>query len=190
MDAGPGEITEILKDVSADSPGAVDRLLEVVGDQLRRRADHKLAELPPWRTLDPTDLVNELYVRLFGEGRTTDWENRRHFFMTASRAMRDIIVERARRATTLKRGGAMNRVPLQEDNIAAEDPAHVIVIHETLLVLDRIRPRAVQVVQLRYFAGMTEEEAARIMGVSKATVKREFALARGWLREKLVTPDD
>lgn len=179
-----GEITRILSEVRAKTPGAVDTLIETVRDDLRSRAERQLSHAPPWRTLDPTALVHEVYLRLFG-GETQQWEDRGHFFMAASRAMHDVLVERARRATRLKRGGDHQRVPLTDDMGAERDAATALELDELLSRLEELSPRRADIVRMRFYAGLTESEIAQYLGVSGPTIRREWAKARAWLIVKL-----
>lgn len=179
-----GEVTRLLHEVCEKTPGAVDQLVEVVRDELRRRAEHHLAGAPPWRTLNPTDLVHETYLRLFHAG-DPSWQDRGHFFMAASRAMHDIIVERARRAEAKKRGGGWQRVPLQAAHSTETEPVDPLALDEALTMLEDRWPRRAHIVRLRFYGGLTEQEIANALQSSPATIRREWASAKAWLLSKL-----
>ncbi len=186
MEGDGGEITRVLRQVADRSPGAVDELLALVLDDLRAQARARLSQMPPWRTLSPTALVNESFVRIFGRGTTPSWNDRKHFFLTASRAMHDIIVERARAATRLKRGGGRRRVPLDDAELTAHDEAtQFLDLSEALARLEAERPRCADVVRLRFFAGLSESEIASTLEISPATVRREWRVGKGWLLLRL-----
>lgn len=181
-----GDVTGLLKKISGGEAGARDRLLTLVYDELRRIARNRMASVPPSETLQPTALVNEAYIRLFGKEATPTWENRRHFFWAAARAMHDILVEKARRHTTLKRGGDRLRIALDDDVAAIEaEASDLLCLSEALEALAGEAPRAAEVVQLRFFVGLTHEEAARVMDVSSATARREWAFAKAWLHKRV-----
>lgn len=178
-------VTDLLVALQAGKPGALDALIPVVYDHLRAMAAAHLARDRATPTLQPTALVHELYFKLVDQ-RNATYENRVHFFATASILMRRLIVDHARRQGAAKRGGD-NVTPL-DDGIDAsfEDrPAEVVRVHEALEALERVDPRQARVVELRFFGGLTNEETAEILGISPATVKREWAMARAWLHTEL-----
>lgn len=177
-------MTRLLHEVEARAPGAVERLVELVREELRRRAEIRLANSPPWRTLSPTDLVHEAYIRLF-HGGDPSWRDRGHFYMAASRAMHDIIVERARRAKAKKRGGDGRRVPMRPDQIVESKPVDPLELDEALAMLEARWPRRADIVRMRFYAGLTEQEIANALRVSPATVRREAGAAKAWLLSKL-----
>ncbi len=149
-----------------------------------------MARLPPGETLQPTALVHEAYLRLLGK---TDLrlEGRRHFFFAAARAMRDIMVERARRKAGPKRGGGRLRVELKEGTAASEPPPEdLLALNQALSDLEKEDPLKAQIVNLRYFAGMSAEEAAQVVGVSERTLHRHWRFIKAWLRRRLGAPDD
>jgi RNA polymerase sigma factor (TIGR02999 family) len=186
VDGDGGEITRILRQVADRSPGAVDELLALVLDDLRAQARARLSQLPPWRTLSPTALVNEAFVRLFGREGTPSWNDRKHFFLAASRAMHDIIVERARAATRLKRGGGRQRISLNDAEPTTHDEAtQFLDLSDALSRLEAERPRCADIVRLRFFAGLSEAEIATTLEVSPATVRREWRVGKGWLLMRL-----
>lgn len=162
-------------------------LLPLVYDELRKLAEARLAKTPPGNTLQPTALVHEAYLRLIGSG-DPGWDGRNHFFGAAAQAMRDILVEQARRKSRIKRGGDRKRVPLEGiDSDAPVDarPEEVLAVNDSLEALEAEDPRAAQVVVLRYFGGLSEPEAAAILGVSESTVTREWRYARSWLFRRM-----
>jgi len=176
-----GEITAALAAIRGGDETAVPRLLPLVYEELRRVARRMMAREPPGQTLQPTALVHEAYLRLFGNG-PTSWENRAHFFVAAATAMRRILVERARRRRAERHGGQKRRVTLDEGAVPADPPAtDLLALDDALGRLEAEDERAGRVVHLRYFAGLGIEETAELMGVSTATVSREWTYARAWL---------
>ncbi|HUE88250.1 MAG TPA: sigma-70 family RNA polymerase sigma factor, partial [Vicinamibacterales bacterium] len=181
-----GELTQILNAVTAGDEQASARLLPLVYNELRALARARMAHERPGHTLQPTALVHEASLRLFGS-MTPRWENRAHFFGAAAEAMRRILIERARRQARVKRGGRQQRVPLTE--IAGEQPLDA----EQLLSLDRALDRLeardaamAQVVKLRFFAGLTVDETAAALDVAPRTVDRHWTAARAWLHHELM----
>ena len=187
-------VTEVLAAAREGSPQAAAKLLPLVYTELRRQAEIQLARVPPGQTLQPTALVHEAYLRLVGDA-DPGWENRRHFFAAAANAMRNILVEQARRKAAIKRGGGRQRVELDDATMAIEPPTeNILAINEALKKLERRDPRAGQVVTLRFFVGLTEEETAKVLDISPRTVRREWAYARAYLHRELTgdisQPDD
>jgi RNA polymerase sigma factor (TIGR02999 family) len=183
-----GNVTAILRAAQAGDPDAIARLLPLVYDELRRLARARMAQLPPGQTLQPTALVHEAYLRLMGkEG--LQLEDRRHFFFVAGRAMRDILVEQARRKAGPRRGGGRRRVDLQENVAAIDAPvADVLALNEALAELEKEDPLKAQIVNLRYFAGMTAAEAAQVLGMSERTLHRHWRFIKAWLLARLGAP--
>lgn len=180
-------ITNILGAAAAGDEEASATLLPLVYDELRKLAEARLAKTPPGNTLQPTALVHEAYLRLIGSG-DPGWDGRNHFFGAAAQAMRDILVEQARRKSRIKRGGDRKRVSLEGiDSDAPVDarPEEVLAVNDSLTALEAEDPRAAQVVVLRYFGGLSESEAAAILGVSESTVTREWRYARSWLFRRM-----
>lgn len=179
------EVTQLLA-LARDGDGvASNRLWDVVHQELRAIAGQQMAGEHAAKTLQATALVHEAYLRLFGSNQI-DWANRQHFFATAAKVMRQICVDDARRRRTLKRGGGNRPVPLEDGPpVLGPDPAIVLDVHEALELLEKDDPKKAQIVTLRYFAGLNEEEAAEVMGLSRRTVQLEWRVARAWLHRRL-----
>jgi RNA polymerase sigma factor (TIGR02999 family) len=185
VDDGAGNVTAILRAARAGNREAADRLLPLVYAELRKLAKARLARQPPGSTLQPTALVNEAYLRLIGKA-NLHLESRRHFFFAAARAMRDILVEQARGKARARRGGGRRRVELDEASAAVgPPPEHVLAVHEALADLEKEDPLKAQIVNLRYFAGMTADEAARVLGLSESTLHRQWRFTSAWLKRRL-----
>ena len=181
----PEPITELLRRASAGDREAEHDLLERVYPDLHAMARGQFRFERPEHTLQPTALVNEVYLKLMGES-AVDWKNRAHFFAMASRAMRQILTDHARRSCAGKRGGGAHHVSLDEcAPISQEQCADLLVLDEALRALEDVKPRLARVVVCRYFGDMTEEEIAEALGVSTRTVKRDWEFARAWLRDWL-----
>lgn len=179
------EITQILDALAHGDPQAAGQLLLLIYDELRRLAARKLAQEMPDQTLCATDLVHEVYLRLVG-GEAHGWEGRAHFFAAAAEAMRRILVEQARRKHSKKHGGELIRVALP-DEIADPQPRRedLLVLNEALDRLERHDSQAAALVKLRYFAGLSHQEAAESLGISRGVADRLWALARAWLHREL-----
>ena len=178
-------MTLMLQAASRGDEKAAEELLPAVYDELRRLAESWMAREPPGRTLQATALVHEAYLRLLG-GEDPGWESRRHFFFAVSRAMRQILVEQARRKASLKRGGGRRRVAADDRVLAIEEPVEdMLALDDALDRLEREDPSKIQIVHLRFFAGLTAQETARIMGVSLSTVEREWRYIRARLYKEL-----
>ena len=170
-------------------PQAADKLLPLVYDELRRVAAAQLAQERPGQTLQATALVHEAYLRLVGGG-DSSWENRRHFFAAAAEAMRRILVERARRKKRVRHGGGHCRVDLDADEMPIEIPAvDLLALDEALDRWAAEDPQKAELVKLRFFAGLGEQEAAEVLGISRATAARHWAYARAWLFDRLRDDD-
>jgi RNA polymerase sigma factor (TIGR02999 family) len=181
-------VTAILRAAQAGDRDAAAQLLPLVYDELRKLAQARMARLPPGQTLQPTALVHEAYLRLLGK-QDQRMESRRHFFFAAARAMRDILVEQARSKAGPRRGGDRQRVELREDAVAVEPPvADVLALHEALNELEKEDPLKAQIVNLRYFAGMTVPEAADVLGISQRTLHRHWRFIKAWLQSRLADP--
>jgi len=181
----PGDVTRLLQRARKGDPGAADRLMHVVYDELKLVANRQLRFEKPGRTLDGTSLVHEAYLKLM-EGKQVDGENRAHFFSLAARAMRQILVDRARRRKARKRGGDWKRMDLTSPDLILEAPPdELLALNEALDRLDALSPVERQVVEYKFFAGMTEAEIAGVLGISARTVGREWVKARAWLYNEL-----
>lgn len=180
-----GEITRLLQAHRAGSREAFDRLVSLVYDRLHRIARGQLARGGRQGALETTALVHEAYVQLVGET-GVEWQDRSHFFAICARSMRRIVVDYARRRTAQKRGGGVADVTLEPGVAGAEEQAElVLAVDRALERLAEVRPRMAQVVECRYFAGMTEDETAAALATSVRTVQREWRRARAWLRRDL-----
>ena len=178
------DVTRILSAIEQGEPDAAERLLSLVYAELRRLAAQKLAHEAPGQTLNPTALVHEAYLRLFGKGAKHHWDSRRHFFASAAEAMRRILIEGARRKKRLRHGGGRQRVELLDQKLADVDqsPDELLALDEALINLAMEDPTAAQVVKLRYFTGLSIEQTGEILGFSRATAYRHWNYARAWLR--------
>jgi RNA polymerase sigma factor (TIGR02999 family) len=175
------EVTHILDAVQSGDSKAADRLLPLVYDELRRLAAYKMACEAPGHTLQPTALVHEAWLRLVGR-ENAHFEGRTHFFAAAAEAMRRILVENARRKRRLRHGGGQARAELEESKIAAPaDDDKILLVSEALEGLEAEDPLQAQVVKLRFFTGLSNDEVATALGVSEKTVQRYWAHAKAWL---------
>ena len=176
------DVTRILSAIEQGDPQAADKLLPLVYAELRRLAAERMAHEKPGQTLQATALVHEAYVRLVDAERAQPWSSRGHFFAAAAEAMRRILVENARRKRSLKHGGAGQRVNLDEAvSYAPEPPDELLSLHEALDKLAREDPKKAELVKLRYFTGLSVQEAAGVLGISRATAARYWAYAKVWL---------
>jgi RNA polymerase sigma factor (TIGR02999 family) len=180
------DVTRILSAIEQGDPHAAEQLLPLVYEELRQLAAQKLAQEKPGQTLQATALVHEAYVRLVGAGDDHHWDNRRHFFAAAAEAMRRILVDNARRKQSRKHGGGRQRQDLDADALAAPEP------NLDLLVLDTALQRLAEqdslkakLVELRYFGGLTGDQAAAVLGMSPSSADRHWVYARAWLRREL-----
>ena len=188
-DASPNvaRITELLVAVSEGGREALDQLIPLVYDDLRRIAAAQMRREAGGYSLQPTALVHEAYVRLVDQ-RHVQWRNRAHFFGVAASLMRRILVDHARARHADKRGGGRERVTLAGDEAADSPRIDVLALHESLQRMAAFSPRQERIVELRYFGGMTIEEAAQVIGISEATLVREWTIAKAWLRADLSAP--
>jgi RNA polymerase sigma factor (TIGR02999 family) len=185
MPATTESVTRLLTAVAAGDAASKDELLQVLYDELRRLARDRLGRAQPGTALQATELVHEVYIRLFHR-QVPAWNSRGHFFTAAAQAMRNIAVEQARSRGRVKRGGGRKRAPLDDCALAFESPADdALALDEVLKQLERTSPRKARVVLLHCFSGLTLEETAAAMDVSLATVEREWRFARAVLRAKL-----
>jgi RNA polymerase sigma factor (TIGR02999 family) len=184
------DLTQALTAAAAGEPQAAENLLPLVYDELRRIAAQQLAREKPGHTLQATALVHEAYLRIASPGGEQNWANRRQFFAAAAEAMRRILVESARRKHRLRHGGDRARVDLEENELPIESP------HEDLVALNEAfeqfaieEPQKAELVKLRFFAGLDEQEAADVLGISRTTAARYWAYARAWLFDRLRDKD-
>jgi RNA polymerase sigma factor (TIGR02999 family) len=180
------DVTALLLSWSGGERSAADRLIPVVYDELRRQAARAMRREGPEHTLQTTALVHEAYLRLVDQ-RRVEWRNRAHFFGIAAEVMRRVLIDHARARLAAKRGGGGTRITLGDAGaVSAPDvDADVLALHEALERLAGFDPDQARLVELRYFGGLSIEETAQALGVSPATVKREWVLARAWLRREL-----
>jgi len=181
----PHEITRLLRDWRGGNQAALDQLLPLVYDELRRLAGRYLRREPAGQTLQPTALVNELYLRLVDQPEV-DWQNRAHFFAVAAQAMRFLLLDRARSKQQAKHGGGARQVELEETAVISAEPStDLLALDEALTRLAVLDPRQGRIVELRYFGGLSTAEVAEVLGVSEITVKREWLKAKAWLYREL-----
>ncbi len=183
------EVTRVLSAIDQGDPHAADQLLPLVYAELRRLAAQKLAQEKPGQTLEATALVHEAYLRLVGTGEAQNWDSRGHFFAAAAEAMRRILVERARHKATLRCGGKRQRLDLDQIEPARDDRSQeLLALDEALQQLERHDAQAAQLVKLRYFGGLTHQQAAQALGSSRRAADRLWALARAWLYQQIGEP--
>jgi RNA polymerase sigma factor (TIGR02999 family) len=177
------DVTRILCAIQQGQPQAAEHLLPLVYDELRRLAAQKLAHETPGQTLDATALVHEAYLRLVDGDDSQRWDSRGHFFAAAAEAMRRILVENARRKKAERHGGGRQRMDLAEvDPTAPTPPDELLALDEALTRLAEEDPQAAEVVKLRYFTGLSVEEAGQALGISRAQAYRHWTYAKAWLR--------
>ena len=181
------DVSRILSAIEQGDPHAAEQLLPLVYDELRKLAAQKMAQEKPGQTLQATALVHEAYIRLVASGdasapREQYWNSRGHFFAAAAEAMRRILVERARHKKSVKAGGGHQRVELADIATGDGPGDDLLLLHEALEKLEKKDKRKAALVKLRFFAGLTNEQAARVLGVSTSTADNDWAYARAWLR--------
>jgi RNA polymerase sigma factor (TIGR02999 family) len=180
------DVTRVLSAIEQGDVHAAEHLLPLVYGELRMLAAQKLAHEKPGQTLQATALVHEAYLRLVDTEQAHQWDSRGHFFAAAAEAMRRILVERARRKVRSRHGGGLQRVDLSDVEIEAPaEDEQVLLLDEALTRLAAIRPLAAELVQLRFFSGLTIEEAATTLGLSPRTARRLWVFARAWLRRDM-----
>lgn len=188
------EVTQILDRLGRDDTQASEKLLPLVYDELRRLAAHRLAGESPGQTLQATALVHEAWLKLAGGEAARRWNGRTHFFAAAAEAMRRILVDNARRKRSVRHGGELQRLDLEQIQVPepVRDEDELLAVHEALDELAALDPRKAELVKLRFFVGLTFAEAAEVLGVSEITAKRDWAFARAWLYRKAndSTPPD
>ena len=181
------EVTRILSAIEQGDAKAADELLPLVYEELRRLASHKMSRESPGQTLEATALVHEAYIRLVGSN-SHGWSSRTHFFSAAAEAMRKILIDNARRKQRFKHGGSQNRVDLENTDIAAAEPStDILALDEALSKLAKEDSVKAELVKLRYFGGLTIEQAAGMLGISITTAKRHWTYARAWLFRELTS---
>jgi RNA polymerase sigma factor (TIGR02999 family) len=185
MTRSPQNITELLVGYGRGDKEALDQLMPLVYDELRRQAARYLRREQAGHTLQTTALIHEAYVRLVDQ-RNVQWQNRAHFFGIAAQMMRRILVDHARAKKRVKRGGSEVRVTLGDAAVMAKDQElDIVALDQALERLAQLDEQQSRVVELRFFSGLTVEETAEVMGISKATVKRDWSMAKAWLHREL-----
>jgi RNA polymerase sigma factor (TIGR02999 family) len=184
------EVTHILSAIEGGDPHAAEQLLPLVYDELRKLAAQKLAQEKPGQTLEATALVHEAYLRLVDVEKVQHWDSRGHFFAAAAEAMRRILVESARRKKSRKRGGDLQRVDLDESLALNTSPDELLALDEALEKLAREDPVKAKLVKLRCFAGLSHQEAARALGISRPTADRYWAYAKTRLYCEIYEPEE
>lgn len=188
--SGPQQITALLSDWGNGDRSALEQLMPLVYDELRKMARQYLRRQPAGHTFQTTDLIHEAYLKL-SKRDEPGWQNRAHFFAVASRAMRHILVDYARSKQSQKRGGWQERVTLSEECAASGNrAAEMIALDDALRALARLDERKSRIVEMKYFAGVTNDEIARVLQVSPETVKRDWRFARTWLLRELSNSHD
>lgn len=187
LDSHNGNVTRILNELQRGDGAGAEQLLPLVYDELRRLAAHKMAQESPGHTLQRTALVHEAYLRLVADGGARCWDSRGHFFAAAAEAMRRILIEAARRKATHKHGGDLVRIEMSENVLgeSVDESDNLLALDEALHRLQQVDGEAYQLVMLRYFAGLTVDEAAAAIGVSPRTAKRNWSYARAWLKREI-----
>lgn len=184
------DVTRLLAALNAGDERAAEQLLPFIQQELHAIAASYMRRQPKNHTLQTTALVNEAFLRLIG-GEQTDWQNRAHYLRVAAKAMRCVLVDHARRRAAVKRGGGLNAVPLDAGAaFSADAPLDFLALDEALTRLAASYPTEARIVELRFFGGLSVEETARVLDVSTATVKRNWRMAKAWLKRELSGSDD
>lgn len=190
MNSGLTEITQILNRIASGNREAVEELTPLVYDQLRKIAQNQLTTDSERRRWDATELVHEAYLRLIGD-QPIAWKDRAHFFATAATAIRRVLVDNARKMNSHKRGGKALHVNLAPETLGRQDLAfELLELDDALTLLKQLSPRQARLVELRFFGGLSQDEAAEMLGVSRRTVAGDWAMARAWLFRQLSNKDD
>jgi RNA polymerase sigma factor (TIGR02999 family) len=180
------DVTLILSAIEEGDPSAAEQLLPLVYNELRKLAAQKLGQEKPGQTLEATALVHEVYIRLIGEGQGERWDGRGHFFAAAAEAMRRILIEKARRKRRQKHGGAVPRADINLDHIVSPVPEEdLLSLDEAMTRFAEADPIRAKLVRLRFYAGLSNEEAAKVLGISGITAKRYWRYARAWLHREV-----
>jgi RNA polymerase sigma factor (TIGR02999 family) len=181
------EVTRVLDQIEQGDPHAADQLLPLVYEELRRLAARRLAQEKPGQSLLATALVHEAYLRLVDVNKAQHWNSRNHFFAAAAEAMRRILIEKARKRRRLKRGGDRQRLDLDAVELSAQEaPEDLLALDEALSQLAQKHPEKAELVKLRYFAGLTVDKAAEVLGIAPSTADRHWTFARAWLYRRIV----
>ena len=187
------DVTRILSQIESGDPSAAEQLLPLVYEELRKLAAVRLAHEKPGQTLQATALVHDAYIRLVDVEQTQHWDSRGHFFAAAAEAMRRILIEQARRKLAAKAGGRRERQKLNDlpdvADVASNDRLDLLALDEALQKLERYSPRKAQLVKLRFFAGLTLEEAAKVLGVAVSTASADWLYSKGWLQLEMRSDD-
>lgn len=185
MTSPPPNVTELLRNWSDGDKQAQEKLFQIVYDELHRQAARYLRHEHPGLSLQTTDLIHEAYLRLIDQ-QHVEWQNRLHFFAMSAKVMRHILVDHARSRQAAKRGGSIIRLPLDEAMVVSPGQnLDFLALDEALNRLAKIDPQQSQVVELRFFSGINVEDTAKLLGVSERTVKRDWNVAKAWLRREL-----
>ncbi|MCA9231036.1 MAG: sigma-70 family RNA polymerase sigma factor [Planctomycetales bacterium] len=187
MASRSAEVTVLLHQANDGDARAGSQLFQLVQQQLHQMAESKLAHEPPGTTIQATVLVHDVFLQLMGEGQELDLNDRKHFYVLAAKAMRRILIDRARRRKALKRGGPQGKqANVELDRLETDsNDEEVLDLHQALKRLSEVDPRQAQIVELRHFGGYEVKETADLLNVSPSTVKQEFALAKAWLYREL-----
>ncbi len=189
MTAGSNPLTDVLRAASTGDRKAAAELLPLVYAELRDLARSRMAHLPPGNTLQPTALVHEAYVRVVGK-KDPGWDHRGHFFAAAAEAMRQVLVDHARRKNRLKRGGDRKRIDVEDFDVPLSSPVEdILAVDEAIERLKKDDARKAQIVMLRFFAGLTRQETAAVMGLSVPTIDREWRYIVARLYKDMAAPD-
>jgi RNA polymerase sigma-70 factor, ECF subfamily len=182
LDSGPSETTRLLLDLSRGDPQIRERIFDIVYDELRHMAHNLFRRERPGQTLEPTALVHEAYLKLIDQTRVR-WQNRAHFFAIAAQVMRRILVDRAREKAALRRGAHLKRISLDVNVAVSQDrPEDVLLINEVIQRLGGIDSRQAQILEMRFFGGLTVEEVAEVLQVSRRTIEAEWTMIRAQVR--------
>lgn len=181
------DVTQILSQIESGDPSAAEQLLPLVYDELRKLAAIRIAQEKPGQTLQATALVHDAYLRLVDVKQAQHWDSRGHFFSAVAEAMRRILIEQARRKETIKAGGQIKRVELSEVEAFIDSPAiDLLDLDEALQKLEKKDPRKSELIKLRFFAGLSNQQAADVLGISPSTADLDWAYAKCWLRVEML----